>query len=81
MLTCCRYYDGGGGCGGGDDDALFPQENERKITSGPSCTLLIDYRVQGGKGYVWVESNESAGERTMGQVCVRVTERNFNVYQ
>lgn len=74
LISRCRYY---------DDDALLLQENEREITSGPSCTLLIDYIAHGGKGCVWVESNESAGESTMGQVCiyVLVTERNFSVYQ
>lgn len=75
MISRCRYC---------DDDASLLQENEREITSGPSCTLLIDYIARGGKGCVWVESNESARESTMGagvHVCAHATERNFNVYQ
>lgn len=53
--------------------ALLVQENECEITTGLRCASLIDYTERGGRGCVWVESNESAGGSALGQVCLRVS--------
>lgn len=72
LISRCRYYDA---------DALLLQENKREITSGPRCTLLIDYVAHGGKGCVWVESNESAGESEHNGAGVYVCARHWEKFQ
>lgn len=72
LISRCRYYDA---------DALLRQENEHEITSGPSCTLLIDYVAHGGQGCVWVESNESAGESEHNGAGVYVCAHQWEKFQ